>query len=100
LSVLTIAELRRGLVLLEARGATARAQRIGAWLERLQETYEPRIIPITRAVAYAWANLPANRSDIDSLLAATALALGLTVVTRNVSDFAGTGVTVLNPFSV
>ena len=37
-------------------------------------------------------------STIDSLLAATAKVHGLTLVTRNVTDIAGTGVTYINPF--
>ena len=51
-------------------------------------------------VADRWGRLNAARplSTIDSLLAATALEHGLTLVTRNVDDYAGTGVALLNPF--
>jgi predicted nucleic acid-binding protein len=101
LSILTVAELRQGVARLEAKGATAKAQRIGLWLERVEAEYAGRILDVTRPVAEAWALLPATRTlpDFDSLIAATALAHGLTVVTRNDKDFADTGVTCLNPFT-
>ena len=38
------------------------------------------------------------RSDRDAMIAATALELGMTVVTRNVADFVGTGMQMINPF--
>ena len=99
LSILTIAELRRGVALLEAKDATAKARRISIWLERVEEEYADRILPVSRAVAQAWAYLPTRTSDIDSLIAATAIAHDLTIVTRNVADFAATGARCLNPFA-
>lgn len=98
LSVLTIGELRRGVAVLEGRGAAAKAQRIAGWLAQLQEEYSDRLLSITPAVVQVWAYLPGQPTSIDSLIAATALAHDLTVVTRNVGDFAGTGVRLLNPF--
>ena len=44
-------------------------------------------------------HVPDPRPVTDSLIAGTALVHGLTMVTRNVADFAGTGVTIVNPWS-
>jgi len=99
LSILTVAELRRGIALLEARNATTKARQITAWLERVEEEYAGRILGITAPVARAWAYLPGRPTDIDSLIAATAFAHDLTVVARNVADFDRTGVKTLNPFA-
>ncbi|MDR3069065.1 MAG: type II toxin-antitoxin system VapC family toxin [Cellulomonas sp.] len=101
LSVLSLAEIMRGLERLESRGITAKAARLRVWMAQVQEDYDDRILPITSAVAQAWAGLPVSRTlpDFDSLLAATAVVHGLTVVTRNVKDFEGTGVPCLDPFT-
>jgi len=64
------------------------------------EGFGPRVIGIDPAVAQAWGRLSAIRPIpvIDGLLAATALAHGLVLVTRNIADVAGLGVAALNPF--
>jgi predicted nucleic acid-binding protein len=63
-------------------------------------TYEGRILPVDIAVARRWGRLSQQigNTGLDLALAATALEHGLTVVTRNVSDFERTGVSVLDPF--
>jgi predicted nucleic acid-binding protein len=62
--------------------------------------FADRILGIDRRVAEVWGRLNAERAlaSVDGLIAATALVHGMIVVTRNVRDFAGTGVPVLNPF--
>ncbi|WP_295437437.1 PIN domain-containing protein [uncultured Thiodictyon sp.] len=64
------------------------------------ETTADRVLPITPAIADRWGRLgvPDPLPVIDSLLAATALVHGLTLVTRNVGDMQRTGVPVFNPF--
>ena len=64
-------------------------------------TYEGRILPVDIAVARRWGRLShqIGNKGLDLAIAATALEHGLTVVTRNVSDFERTGVCVLDPFS-
>jgi len=99
LSVLTIAKLRRGIALLDARGATTKGRQITIWLEQVEEEYAGRVLDITGSVAHVWAYLPGRPADIDSLIAATAIAHDLTVITRNVADFDRTGAKVLNPFT-
>jgi len=103
LSVLTLGEIRKGLAgLPQSKGRT----HLEAWLEvELQARFSGRILPIDAAVADRWGVLAADAkrkgkalSTIDALLAATALHYNLTVVSRNVSDFANTQVPVLNPW--
>ncbi|MBW7964462.1 type II toxin-antitoxin system VapC family toxin [Bradyrhizobium sp. BR 10261] len=103
ISVASIAELRRGIALLEdGRRRTA----LAAWLAHdLPERFAGRILPIGLAIAERWGDLMAQsrRSGIalsvmDGFFAATALANDLTLVTRNVKDFAAFGVSLLNPW--
>jgi predicted nucleic acid-binding protein len=103
LSVLTLGEIRKGLAALPQ---SRRRSRLETWLEvELQARFSGRILPIDVAVADRWGLLAANAeasgkplSTIDGLLAATAIHHNLTVVSRNVSDFARVPVEVLNPW--
>jgi toxin FitB len=103
LSVLTLGEIRKGLAGLPQ---SKRRTHLEAWLEvELQARFSGRILPIDAAVADRWGVLAADAkrkgkalSTIDALLAATALHYNLTVVSRNVSDFANTQVPVLSPW--
>jgi tRNA(fMet)-specific endonuclease VapC len=76
------------------------------WLDHeLIESFETRLLPVTKVIADRWAVLSAQAqrrgtplANIDGLLAATAVEHSLTVVTRNVKDFSGLGVTTFNPW--
>ncbi len=98
-SVLVLGEIRQGIERLRRR-EPARAAAYDAWLETLRREFADRVLPVTEAIALEWGRL--NAGDpipvVDGLLAATAQAHGLTLVTRNVRDFGRTGVAVLNPF--
>jgi predicted nucleic acid-binding protein len=98
ISALTVGELRKG-VAIKRRSDAGIAARLGAWVDTL-EGFADRILPIDTAVATLWGELSADRqrSVVDTLLAATALAHDLTLVTRNTGDVAGTGVAVVNPW--
>ena len=100
LSVITVGELRRGLELIRHRGDAAQADVLEAWLNVLLRDYRDSILPFDADMAQLWGRLrvPHHEHAIDKQIAATALLHDLTLVSRNVSDFAGTGVLLLNPF--
>lgn len=103
LSVITVGELRRGIVRLEPG---RRRDDLDFWLEDMIFRYDHRILPIDLAVTERWASLAeANRAAgrtsemTDELIAATAHVHGLTVVTRNVRHFEHSGCRVFSPWS-
>lgn len=99
LSVVVIAELQRGVGLVERRDPEE-AQVLREWLDELANEYADRILPITLEVAIRWGSLgiPDPLPVLDALIAATALELDLIVATRNVIDIARSGVETINPF--
>jgi len=100
LSVISLLEIERG-ALLVARKDTAQGNILRAWIDGyILPRFENRILPVDAAVALRCARLhvPDPRSERDALIAATALVHGMTLVTRNLGDFAATGVDVLNPW--
>ena len=104
ISVVTMGELRRGIALL-AEQSPRRVE-----LERLIEQnvplwFDDRILAVTRRIAERWGVMDAERQLVgqplniaDGMIAATAVEVGLTLATRNVKDFAGLGLKVLNPW--
>ena len=103
ISVASIAELRRGIALMDDG---RRRDALAIWLANdLPARFAERILPIDRAVAERWGDLMAESrrsgvalSVMDGFFAATALANDLTLVTRNVKDFASFGVPLFNPW--
>jgi predicted nucleic acid-binding protein len=100
LSVVTLGELRRGVELIRYRGDERQAAQLEKWLETLLVDYGDRILDLTPDIAQLWGRLrvPHPENAMDKQIAATALICGLTLVTRNVRDFADTGVALHNPF--
>jgi toxin FitB len=99
ISVLVVGEVRRGIDRVRPRDRR-HADALEAWLANMVGAYADRILPITLAVAEEWGRIDAAVRPplVDGLMAATAKVHHLTVVTRNVADFAGTGVPLVNPF--
>lgn len=99
LSVLTLGELRKG-VALRRRADPPTADRLAAWVDGIETTFADRVLPIDAATARCWGELSAGRTlpVIDTLIAATALSRGLTLVTRNTRDVAATGVPLIDPW--
>lgn len=100
ISVITILELERGVLGVGRRDA-AQGGRLRAWLDQhVRPAFAGRILPVDDAVATRCAHLhvPDRRNEADALIAATALVHNLSVVTRNVRDFEGTGVVVIDPW--
>lgn len=99
LSVLTIGEIRRGIENVRRRDP-AGASALDGWLARVSEAQGERILPVDRAIAEEWGRMsvPDPLPVVDGLLAATAVVLGLTLVTRNVTDVEGSGALLLDPF--
>jgi toxin FitB len=100
LSVVTVAELRRGVELIRHRGDAEQAGALEAWLGTVLREYEHCVLSVDEEISQLWGRLrvPHPEHALDKLIAATALIHDLTVVTRNVDDFSGTGVRLLNPF--
>lgn len=100
ISAITILELERGILGIQRRDAS-QGSRLRTWMDsRVRPEFAERILPIDDAIATRCAHLhiPDRRNEADALIAATALVHGLTVVTRNVQDFDGTGVIVVDPW--
>lgn len=105
ISVITLGEIEKGILKLRATDAH-RSQRLTAWLGLVEQRFAGRILPLDSASLHIWAQLSANAElagkplpVMDGLIMATAQCHGLTVVTRNVQDFAHYP-QVLNPWTL
>ena len=100
LSVICVFELQMGILQVQ-RSDAAQASVLQKWLEDyVMRSFSGRILPVDIDIVLRCAALhvPNPCSYRDSLIAATALVHGMTVVTRNVAHFARTGVQTLNPW--
>jgi len=101
LSSISVLELELGVLLVERRDAVQGGV-LRAWLDgQVLPRFEGRVLGVDTAVALQCARLhvPDPRAHRDALIAATAMVHGMTVATRNVADFAPTGVPTFNPWS-
>ena len=105
LSVMTVGEICKGI---DTLSAGQRRNALQHWLDAdVRSWFAGRILPVTQSIAERWGHLAAAAkrngcalSVVDGIIAATALEHGLTLATRNVKDFAGLGMLVLNPWDV
>lgn len=99
LSAVTLGEIQAGVEMTREQDA-AKAAEIEAWLDLVATSYN--VLPMDAAVFRRWARLMHRTSNTlyeDAMIAATADVHGLTVVTRNVTDFKSFGIALLNPFA-
>ena len=99
LPVQTIGEIRRGLENIRRRGDLPQARKLEKWLALVVTDYADRILSFDEECAQVWGRLmsPHHEHPIDKQIAAIALIHDLTVVTRKVDDFLGTGTRINNP---
>ena len=100
LSAQTIGEIRRGLENIRHRGDLPQTKKLEKWLDLVVSDYADKILTFDEECAQVWGRLmsPHHEHPIDKQIAAIALIHDLTVVTRNVDDFRGTGTKISNPF--
>ena len=102
-SVMTFGEIRLGI---EDLAIGKRRTELAHWLEEgVPDWFQENLLPVTRAITGRWGQITiqAKRKGMtiataDGLIAATAIEHGLTLVTRNIKDFAGIAVPLLNPW--
>ena len=94
ISVITLGEIEKGILKLR-KADPRRSQKLTAWLGKVEQRFAGRILPLDAPALHVWAQIAAHTElagqpmpVMDGLLMATAQCHGLTVVTRNVQDFA------------
>jgi len=104
ISVISIAEIRRGVALMDTG---RKRDALAEWLAHdLPRRFESRVIPVEETVALAWGDLMAlakrngrGLASMDGLIAATAIAHDLSIATRNTKDFESFGLEIIDPWN-
>lgn len=100
ISAITVLELELGILQLQRRDP-AQSAVLRRWMnDHVLPAFSGRVLPVDVSVALRCAALhvPDRRAERDCLIAATAIVHGMTVVSRNVADFQGSGTVLLNPW--
>lgn len=94
ISVISLGEIEKGILKLRSSDPR-RSQKLTAWLSKVEQRFAERILPLDATALHVWAQIAAHAESMgqplpvmDSLVMSTAQCHGLTVVTRNVQDFA------------
>jgi hypothetical protein len=100
LSVVSLGEIEAGIVKLQRRDSAA-GSTLAQWFAGVRQEFDDRILPIDERVALAWGRIIAGRTRniADALIAATAQVHRLTLVTRNVRDFADLDLPLIDPWA-
>ncbi len=104
-SIVTIGEIAKGIAILPQG---KRREELRAWLDQVMRPwFAGRILPVSENIAERWGTLTGEQrikgrqiTMADGLIAATALEHGLVLVTRNVKDFEGLGIAIVNPWEI
>ena len=98
--VQTVGEIRCGVENIRHRGDLTQAAQLEAWLDLVVTQYADRILAFDADCAQVWGKLmsPHSQHPVDKQIASIALIHDMTIVTRNVDDFQGTGARLRNPF--
>lgn len=104
ISIVTLAELQAGI---QSAADPRRRTQLLEWADRtVPDWFQDRILPLTVALLTDWLQIGralarggSTRDPADLLIAATARAYDLVIVSRNVRDFAGTGTIVYDPWN-
>ena len=103
LSAITVGEIKKGI---ELYPDSRKKTELNAWLKALLQDFEGCVLPFTESEALTWGTLYAKAQkagrkppSMDSLNAAIALSHGLILATRNQTDYVGTGVKTVNPWT-
>ena len=105
ISVLTLGEIHKGITKLRA---SKKKRALQGWVSNdLYQRFDNRIIPVSMEIARIWGEVQGKAEKkgekmpaIDSLIAATAIAYDLRVVTRNAADMENSGVQIHNPWDI
>ena len=99
-SVVVLGEIRRGIELL-ARRDKAQAAVFERWYAAMRDRFEDRVLVVDERVMTIWSRIsvPNMLPAYDGLIAATALAHGMTVATRDMTDYRRAGIDAINPWS-
>ena len=98
LSAVTLGEIQAGIEMTREQDS-AKAAEIEAWTDAVAVTWN--VLPMDGAIFREWARIMHRSSQNlieDAMIAATARVHGLQIITRNIRDFKGFGVRVLNPY--
>ena len=99
-SVIVLGEIRRGIELI-ARRDKPQAAFLERWYMDMRTRLEDRVLAVDEAVVTIWSKIsvPDMLPAYDGLIAATALAHGMAIVTRNALDYRHIGVEVIDPWA-
>jgi hypothetical protein len=104
ISILTIAELKKGIIKIK-KSQASRYQKLNNWLLKIEQRFAGRILPLNKNILDTWATICGESEAkgkklpiMDSLIASTATQHNLIIVTRNIDDFKFSSNQLFNPW--
>lgn len=104
ISILTIAELKKGIIKIK-KSQASRYQKLNNWLLKIEQRFAGRILPLNKNILDTWAKICGESEAsgkklpiMDSLIASTATQHNLIIVTRNIDDFKFSSNQLFNPW--